>query len=273
MCRRSRYFRWAQRIGGDEEDLSYGGLCTDASGFLYSCGFFNSDTLSIGSSVLIHAPGISADGFLAKFDSTGALNWVRHSNGLIGYDLQIGPGNTIYGGGSLVDTTVFAGTSYPAFINEACIFTYDTAGNELWLQKSIGGEPEIVTGLAVSGTGEALVTGWTYSDTIQFGSSILIDTSIGTHFYVAKLGAPPAGIEELQSQGLLIYPNPALDFVWVFAEEEIETVEVYSILGEKILELAPNDRQTRIPLSAQAFYLLRIKTAKGVITGKVVRNN
>ena len=55
--------------------------------------------------------------------------------------------------------------------------------------------------------------------------------------------------DDNQIQGFSMYPNPALDVVTVRAQNEIQNVTFFNILGQKVLEVAPNALSQEINVS------------------------
>src|SRR5687767_1579741 len=78
----SQSFLWAKRAGLWAYDMAHG-ISTDNSGNIYVAGKFEMNA-SFGSSTVICAG--NHDIFLAKYDSTGAFQWVRTAGGIDGDD-------------------------------------------------------------------------------------------------------------------------------------------------------------------------------------------
>jgi hypothetical protein len=71
-------FQWAASIGGITDD--YGSdVSTDASGNVFMSGYFDSNTMSVGSSTLTNN-GVF-DIVIAKYDNSGSLLWVNSAGG------------------------------------------------------------------------------------------------------------------------------------------------------------------------------------------------
>jgi len=80
------------------------------------------------------------------------------------------------------------------------------------------------------------------------------------------------GIEETaQGAGLLIYPNPTTNELFIKSDLKIEKVEVYSILGT--LLLSENNFKEKISVSTlpAGIYFLRVYTDKGMVVSKVLK--
>ena len=49
-----------------------------------------------------------------------------------------------------------------------------------------------------------------------------------------------SSVDTQDNNGFSMYPNPAVDVVTVKAQNEIQNVTFFNILGQKVLEVAPN---------------------------------
>jgi hypothetical protein len=71
---------WAQSLGGDEEDMAVS-LASDDEGRIYAAGYFKSSSIQAGQHSASNSFGITADGFLARFDGSGEVKWIRGFGG------------------------------------------------------------------------------------------------------------------------------------------------------------------------------------------------
>ncbi len=112
-----------------------------------------------------------------------------------------------------------------------------------------------------------------YAVIIEFGACL--DTSECTVINVPL----PSGISELNSElQISIQPNPSSGIFSVNAfENMIEEIEIYNLLGEKILCLATKDLQFPIVVNISeqraGMYLLIAKTKENRITRKIVKQD
>ncbi|HNC34507.1 MAG TPA: hypothetical protein PLZ26_10360, partial [Bacteroidia bacterium] len=81
-------FVWAIHVGGAGEEFNYTDPAVDEYGNIYLCGVFNSNTdfNPKGNAVIATNRG-QQDGFVAKYDSTGLLQWVRGVGGALNDDV------------------------------------------------------------------------------------------------------------------------------------------------------------------------------------------
>ena len=92
---------WAKSAGGTGNDVS-NGVCTNASGNVFITGYFDSPTISFGTTTLISGNSI-ADIFIVKYDTSGNVLWAKSAGGN-GSDVSSGvsidaSGNVIITGG------------------------------------------------------------------------------------------------------------------------------------------------------------------------------
>jgi hypothetical protein len=92
------------------------------------------------------------------------------------------------------------------------------------------------------------------------------------YFYVTNffIDSDPVGIEEVESNNISVYPNPANNYVNVNANSNISNVEVYTISGQKVADFTANGTQAVISTSnlSNGMYLMRINTENGTINKK-----
>jgi hypothetical protein len=90
--------------------------------------------------------------------------------------------------------------------------------------------------------------------------------TIGVHFPL------PGGVEEISGGSILVYPNPANDFVNVKSDFNISRIEVLNFLGQKVyFENYVNPKFIQInTTSLQAgVYFIKVTTLKGIHTAKI----
>ena len=138
---------WIATLGGANND--YGnGIAVDGSGNVYIAGY----TQSSGAG--------SYDVLIAKYNTSGTIQWQR----------TLGGGNADYGEGIAVDgsgNVYISGTTqknsgYPGD-DAVLIAKYDTSGAIQWQRTLSGNANDYGRGIAVDGSGNVYITGYTYS--------------------------------------------------------------------------------------------------------------
>lgn len=112
--------------------------------------------------------------------------------------------------------------------------------------------------------GESIDIGYD-GDTVWYSST-------KKYYYSEKTVGLDNIIEDID--GLKLYPNPTKDIVNIESTENIDKVEIYNILGRKIMEENINAFNSDINISSlpKDIYFLKIFSAKKVNTRKIVKN-
>lgn len=76
------------------------------------------------------------------------------------------------------------------------------------------------------------------------------------------VAAMPTSIESLSQHDLSIYPNPASDFINLSAEENIDRIEIYNMLGQQVLSKYINSNNTQVDIN-------RLPTGNYIITSYI----
>lgn len=176
-------YQWAVSGGGSGSDRGLS-IKTDAAGNSYITGFFyNTATFS---SQNVTSAG-QQDVFVAKYNSSGTLQWLR-SGGGTGAD--IGNGITVDNQGNVIVTGEFAGTatfgtqSLSSMNGSTDVFTvkYDAAGNVLWAKKGSAHLTDRGLDVSSDASGNIFITGQ-FSDTITF-DQVHINNMVNAIFVV-----------------------------------------------------------------------------------------
>ncbi len=145
---------WVRQFGGRGADRATG-VAVDARGDAYVSGFTNNS--------LPHADSVGAgDAFLAKFDATGALAWVR----------QFGTSGADYARSVAVDATgnVFVGGdtngTLPGNVSlggdgDAFLAKFDARGDLVWLRQFGSAAADKITSVTTDAQGDVLAVGTT----------------------------------------------------------------------------------------------------------------
>jgi hypothetical protein len=148
-------------------------------------GYFGS-AVDFGGGPLTSAGG--PDIFVAKFSASGVHAWSRAMGGT-GQDTGLSVG--VDGGGNVVVTGYFQGAVNfgggpltSAGGTDIFLMKYSAAGAHVWSKRFGGVSDDRGTGVAVSGTGDVVVTGY-FNATADFGGGAQVSTG-GVDIFLAK---------------------------------------------------------------------------------------
>jgi hypothetical protein len=176
--------QWILRGGGASGD-SGDAIAVDGSGNVYVTGIFQStanfNTPSVnGSNELVSAG--SFDIFIAKYNTSGTLQWLRRGGGTSG---DFSNGIAVDGSGNVYVTGYFQVTAnfntpsasggnelISAGNRDIFIAKYNTSGTLQWLRRGGGVSSESVSGIAVGGSERVIAVGANGAGA-DFGASIL----------------------------------------------------------------------------------------------------
>lgn len=176
---------WPRTAGGSEADAS-GSIAVDASGNVFVTGTVRGN-VNFGLTELV---ANSNDIFLAKYNSTGDLLWVKLAGG-VGDDASaavvLDASNNAYLVGSFRNTATFDTISLvSAGSDDGFIAKYSSSGNAIWAKSFGSSSQDVANALAMDGTGNLLVGGF-HSGTTNFsGTSTSITTNGNSDLLIAK---------------------------------------------------------------------------------------
>lgn len=80
-------------------------------------------------------------------------------------------------------------------------------------------------------------------------------------------------LNKLKEEGVFVYPNPATDEFKIKTLNTIDNLSVYSILGQKVLDINPRNNMSTINISSlkSGMYLLKMKSNGKSMTTKFIK--
>ncbi|MEJ2628039.1 MAG: SBBP repeat-containing protein, partial [bacterium] len=180
-------FQWARAAGGSDYDAGYG-VATDRAGHVYVTGYFT-ESISFGDEHQLNAYG-GKDIFIAKYDSSGNLCWVKKAGGSdydIGFGIAVADPENIYITGAFSDVAYFDEEQVITGYGQSDIFIarYDSSGGLIWVQKAGGSDRDNGEAVAVTANGNICVTG-TCGDSVTFGEYYFTNGFGGRDIFIAK---------------------------------------------------------------------------------------
>ena len=199
-------FQWAKLIASTtntDDELSIG-LATDSAANLYVTGWFDG-TNDFGGIILTNSSGGGQDIFVAKYNSSGTLQWAQragsdtppgtatHDEGRdAGRGIGVDSAGSVYVTGGFFGHADFGSFNLAALMNkEFFLAKYDNSGRVQWVRQSAGGngmsgsgwsDGVYGTGLAVDGAGNCYAVGFAANVTasgapVTFGTTSLFNTN------------------------------------------------------------------------------------------------
>jgi hypothetical protein len=150
-------FQWVRQLGSTAPDQATG-ASVDSSGSAYVSG----ETAGGALPGQVAAGGV--DAFVAKYDSSGALVWVRQlgtSGDDTGSSVSVGVDGSVFMAGTTWDS--FAGSA-KAPDRDAFLAKYDATGAMLWVRQLDSEADDYGVGIGVDATGNSYLVGYTYGN-------------------------------------------------------------------------------------------------------------
>ena len=191
---------WANNLGGSGGNGQTVGcsIAADTTGNVYVSGYFGAATITFGSNTINNGNlgGPNCAYFIAKYDSSGKPQWAQSAGGWneSGQSIAVDDNNNVYVGGYFIAPTITFGsyvfhnaTPSPSTYGPSMVFLvkYSGAGNVLWAY-SAGGIDDVtadagdaINTIAIN-NGNIYAYGNFASDSVTFGSTILVNTNPGT---------------------------------------------------------------------------------------------
>lgn len=181
---------WGRSGGGGTNDISYS-VATDASGNVIITGSFDSPTMTIGTFTLINSGIGFKDVFVAKYDSSGTLQWAKRFGGASddeGKSISTDAAGNVYVTGNFSSTSLTFAASTLSCIGypEVFVVKYNSAGSEIWARNGVGNQPDYANGITTDGLGNIFVCGTFTGASISFGAISVPNFSSGNDIFIVK---------------------------------------------------------------------------------------
>ncbi|MEO8085327.1 MAG: SBBP repeat-containing protein [Bacteroidota bacterium] len=275
---------WAKHAC-EEYSLNHPNIKVDTTDNLYFTGDFGGQVMSFDTIHLVNADtsGNSNDIFIAKYNTSGNLIWVKRIGG-IQYETCGGVtldknGNILIGGSFQTDSVYFGSIllTNSTGAADSYVCKYDTSGNTLWA-KSAGGCGngwDLAADVIVNANENIYLTGSFACPTLTFGNTSL-SGSDGTYF-LAVLGNT-TGIDEKSASHntFSVFPNPVRNTFTLStaAKHQNAQIEIYNPLGEKIYAASAVNCQlwtVDCRLFPPGIYFVKLSTENGSSVQKLVK--
>jgi hypothetical protein len=198
---------WVKDAGGPSRDEALAVKC-DAAGNVYVCGMYKNDC-KFGTTVL-KSPKSYLNSFLAKYDPSGNLLWVKSGGGDyddVAWSLTMDNSGKIYVAGEFNAYAEFGDKNVTtAGSSDVFVACYDASGNVQWLKRAGGPLIDRARGIGTDGV-NLYITGQ-FGASASFGNASVkaADSSdvflaslsnSGTYKWAMAVGGVPDSLEDL----------------------------------------------------------------------------
>ncbi len=174
--------QWATSGGGAIDDDGSNSIATDVLGNCYITGYFE-DSMTFDTTILV-GKGFS-DIFIAKFDGSGALQWVVQAGGVdndVAYGISTDGFGNCYVTGAFLETAYFGNDSLTSSGQDnGFIVKYNTAGSFQWAKQIISNTSALGTSIAVDDNNNVFLSGY-FEDTVMVGTTSLLSNGLTDAF-------------------------------------------------------------------------------------------
>lgn len=286
----------ADGIGNLAKFNSPTGVCLDALGNIIVTDYGNHKIKKIlpsGQVVTIAGNGsgdINGEVSIAKFrnptistvDPSGAIFVTDYGNNKIKIIDATGTVSTFCGSGALGDhddELLLAKLKNPSCISidqNGTLYITDYGNHKIkkttYYDFNYTISPSLPTGLIFNTeTGAISGTPTTISSPTDY--TVTISNTEGTNSFVLNIEVGTLSVADFQKDAIEVYPNPIQNFVNIEAKSTITKVEIYTLLGQLIQKMIPNQEVFQINFSGieKGIYVLKLESNFTNSTFRVVK--
>ncbi len=120
--------------------------------------------------------------------------------------------------------------------------------------------------IKINGTSESISNG-TLTSVLSAGTYEVTKGDVANLYYMSiayASGSARTNIAEREQERLILYPNPVVDQLTLKAEQEIESVQLYNLMGVLIKSYGPSEFTLDMGAVASGSYLLVVVTENGI---------
>ncbi len=270
---------WARAAGGPHYFDQSHAVCADVNGNVFITGYFHSDSINFGTTTLTNVDTNNNNTFfVTKYDASGNVIWAKSAGvaNSAGEGISTDANKNVFVAGSFADSSITFGTTIltNAGHDDMFIVKYDDSGNVIWAKSAGGTNPDLATAISVSPGGNVYVTGYSTSDSINFGTTTLF----GSGIFTAKLGGTTSIEEDFINSEFKVYPNPTsgkFQLILNNSNSQASTIILYNILGE-IVYKSTTTQLTNYPLTIdltmkpKGIYLVRMQQGDKIYQSKII---
>lgn len=263
---------WAHNAGSMFQNSTYGYAVTiDSFDNVYVGGTF-ANTIQYGTIMLDSS--ISAQYYLVKFDATGNVIWAKTSEfGTNGYTVirslcTDNIGNIYAAGFAYASTINFNNNiSLSNLGNLGAFFVtkFNSSGNTVWAKGVSNIDANNYISIDCNSEDDLFVGGSFDKTTLQIGATTLIKSTAYTDLFIGRLYLQPLSNNEFEKNDLVVFPNPAIDYVYIKNINSNSTYKIFNLLGSEVKKGFLQSENSSINLNSlkSGVYLIQIHDANG----------
>jgi hypothetical protein len=175
---------WTTTIASSTSD-SPRSLAVAPNGDVYVSGTYDSAPITIGSTP--HANAGSVDIFIAKYNTSGTLQWSAHAGGAgtdIAAGMAVDPNNNLIVAGYFQQTTSFGSfalTRAGTTSSDVFVAKLSSSGAWLWAKRGGGTTSDFCRGMDVDASGNIFIVGSFRGTGADFGTTLMTSAGGGTN--------------------------------------------------------------------------------------------
>ncbi|HLV24033.1 MAG TPA: T9SS type A sorting domain-containing protein [Moheibacter sp.] len=151
------------------------------------------------------------------------------------------------------------------------VYIYQKINDGTWEETQILAPNEDMTedsfGWSIAMNGGDLIVGVPRDEFDENGENGMMDPGSAFIFTNGDLGV----LEEITTTFVSVYPNPSKDFIWINSSKPVQSVEVYSVTGKKVID--SKELSLDISTLPKANYFIKINLNSGeTIHRKFIKN-
>ena len=186
-CSQNLSWEWTKGFGGTQSE-SGTKIVADKNKNLYVTGYFEGDSLRLGSYKLTKPGAHLRAIFVAKLDSSGNVIWAKTASGEAkSNSIIIDKHNNVFIGGSFYSSLTFGNGINLNGYYDIFIAKYDENGNIIWAKKAGGSQTDYCAALSIDTLDNIYSTGIIGSSTTAYFDNIqLQNANTQQDVYIAK---------------------------------------------------------------------------------------